>query len=452
MRKRILCITLAITVFALFAFSLVSAQIYYNTSIKEYKNHLQVYMNAFDEKYYALDSGAAKQFSQDLDGARVTFMTFEGTVTGESSDMETDLDHSYREEVLAAIIEGEGFSVRQSKTLGKEMIYYCKKTQVQSEPVLVRIAVPTVSAWGIFAKSLPTLITYLFMDVIACLVFTYAATGYVIKPIEKLTRQAAYGGELKTEYPELKPIVRVLNERNADIERKIKEIKDEKELVVKAQKSKDEFIANITHEMNTPLTSIKGYAELLSSGMLNEEQTKVAYSTIASQSERLSNLIACVINYNEISNDELPSYEVDLSKLAKETLAVLKPEAAEKGVELIDETQDGVTVLSRHERMSELLGNLIRNAIRYNKEGGSVTVYLNYGGLSVKDTGVGISEENKDKIFSRFFTVDKSHSGKNGGFGLGLAVVKKICDKAGWTITVQSTPDEGSTFTVDFNR
>ena len=106
--------------------------------------------------------------------------------------------------------------------------------------------------------------------------------------------------------------------------------------------------------------------------------------------------------------------------------------------------------MSRHERLSEIFGNLVRNAIKYNKDGGSITVTLNYRGFAVEDTGIGIAEENMSKVFSRFFTVDKSHNGKNGGFGLGLAVVKKICQKSGWKISVESKLGEGSKFTVEF--
>ena len=183
---------------------------------------------------------------------------------------------------------------------------------------------------------------------------------------------------------------------------------------------------------------------------MTEEQQKAAFATILKQSERLTNLIACIINYNEIDNKEIDACEVDLSKLCREMLAVLAPEAEQKGVTLIDAIEDNVTVLSSHELMSELAGNLIRNAIRYNKQGGSVTVSLNSSCLKVADTGIGIAKENMDKIFSRFFTVDKSHSGKNGGFGLGLAMVRKICLRHGWDISVESEEGKGSTFTVNF--
>ena len=202
--------------------------------------------------------------------------------------------------------------------------------------------------------------------------------------------------------------------------------------------------------MNTPLTSIHGYAELLDAGGMTAQQQKTAYKTILAQSERLTNLIACIINYSEIDSDELPSYEVDFSALAKETLCALKPEADKRNIVINEHIDDNVIIMSRHERLSRIFGNLVRNAVRYNKDGGSVTVTLTARGLTVEDTGVGISQENLDKVFSRFFTVDKSHNGKNGGFGLGLAVVKKICRKSGWEISVESKLGEGSKFTVRF--
>lgn len=202
--------------------------------------------------------------------------------------------------------------------------------------------------------------------------------------------------------------------------------------------------------MNTPLTSIHGYAELLDAGGMTDEQKATAYKTILAQSERLTNLIACIINYSEIDSDDLPAYDVDFSSLARETLCALKPEADKRNVSIVENIDDGVIIPSRHERLSELFGNLVRNAIKYNKDGGKVIVTLNRNNLIVEDTGIGIADENKDKVFSRFFTVDKSHGGKNGGFGLGLAVVKKICRKSGWKLSLDSTLGEGSKFTVTF--
>lgn len=449
MRKRILIISLLITVFGIVIFSLASTQAYYASSVEQTKNHLPVFMNVFSEEEYSRDNEGAARFSARLNGARVTFMTADGTVTGESEAGGTLANHADRPEVAAAISRGEGYAVRASETMGKNMIYYCKAFG-DAQPFLVRIAVYTDSEWALLAQSLPAVAVYLLIDILGCLVFTYIATYYILRPVEQLTREATRGGTVVTPYKEFQTVADVLNERNRNIEMRMLEIEQEKKLVEKAQNSKNEFIANVTHEMNTPLTSIKGYAELLSSGLLSDDQKQQAYKTITSQSERLTNLIACIINYNEIDSDDLPGYDVDASALAREMIAVVRPEADKRGIEIIEKIDDNVTINSRHERLTQLVGNLLRNAIRYNRDGGKVTVELTYRYLKVSDTGIGIAPENMDKVFSRFFTVDKSHGGKNGGFGLGLAVCKKICTRAGWRISVESEQGVGSLFTVDF--
>ena len=110
-------------------------------------------------------------------------------------------------------------------------------------------------------------------------------------------------------------------------------------------------------------------------------------------------------------------------------------------------------ILSRRERMTEILNNLISNGIRYNREGGVLSISMTGGKipeLRVRDTGIGISEENLPHIFSRFYTVDKSHNGAGGGFGLGLAIVRKLCARAGWKLSVQSRIGEGTEFKIRF--
>ena len=446
MKWRIGLLSLGITFACLFIFSFAATQVYYQSSIDDSKQYLRVYMNAYDDSF-TLDEQGVKAFSKKLNGARVTFMDAQGNVIADSIADNNIENHSERSEIKEAIFEGEGFAVRSGPTLGKNMVYYCKNFDGK---FLVRIAIFTESDWVIFAHSLPILLYFAVIMLVLCVVIAIVSTHFILTPVKKLAAQAAANPNVTSKYSELEPIANILNERNRNIQRQIDEIKAEKNLVEKARVSKDEFISNVTHEMNTPLTSIRGYAELLQAGGMNEEQQKTAYKTILTQSERLTNLIACIINYSKIDNDDLPNYEVDFSALAKETLSALKPEADKRKITIIEKIDDNVIVMSRHERLSEIFGNLVRNAIKYNKPDGSITVTLNYRGLIVEDTGIGIAEENMSKVFSRFFTVDKSHNGKNGGFGLGLAVAKKICQKSGWKIGVQSILGEGSKFTVEF--
>lgn len=450
MKWRIWLVSLCVTLVSVVLFGIYATQVYYNSSVDDGKNYLKVYMNEFDATEFSFDEAGAKAYSGKLNGARVTFMDAQGSVIADSATETPDLDHSTRPEIIEAISNGkngEGFAVRSSSTLGQNMIYYCKNFNGE---FLVRVAIFTDTGWLIFVKTLPTLVSFLAIMIGLCVVVAVVTTNIIVAPMKKLASDAVDNDSVTTSYPELKPIADMLNERSRNIKVQMTEIKAEKELVEKATVSKDEFISNVTHEMNTPLTSIHGYAELLDAGGMTDEQKATAYKTILAQSERLTNLIACIINYSEIDSDDLPAYDVDFSSLARETLCALKPEADKRNVSIVENIDDGVIIPSRHERLSELFGNLVRNAIKYNKDGGKVIVTLNRNNLIVEDTGIGIADENKDKVFSRFFTVDKSHGGKNGGFGLGLAVVKKICRKSGWKLSLDSTLGEGSKFTVTF--
>lgn len=450
MKWRIWLVSLCVTLVSVVLFGIYATQVYYNSSVDDGKNYLKVYMNEFDATEFSFDEAGAKAYSDKLNGARVTFMDAQGSVIADSATETPDLDHSTRPEIIEAISNGkngEGFAVRSSSTLGQNMIYYCKNFNGE---FLVRVAIFTDTGWLIFVKTLPTLVSFLAIMIGLCVVVAVVTTNIIVAPMKKLASDAVDNDSVTTSYPELEPIADMLNERSRNIKVQMTEIKAEKELVEKATVSKDEFISNVTHEMNTPLTSIHGYAELLDAGGMTDEQKATAYKTILAQSERLTNLIACIINYSEIDSDDLPAYDVDFSSLARETLCALKPEADKRNVSIVENIDAGVIIPSRHERLSELFGNLVRNAIKYNKDGGKVIVTLNRNNLIVEDTGIGIADENKDKVFSRFFTVDKSHGGKNGGFGLGLAVVKKICRKSGWKLSLDSTLGEGSKFTVTF--
>ncbi len=449
MKKRIMWMGFAITAIALIVFSVISAEIYYDNDVSYSERYLRAYMAAFDDTrtVQELDAAYAKELSEALGGARVTFLTAEGDFIADSED-EDDGSRSMRPEVRDAIRDGEGMSTRVSQTLGETFMYYCRRF----DGYLVRIAERTQSMWSIYLDALPAVVIFLLADALVCMLLSYLSTGYILKPLEQLTRDAACKQRVTASVSELRPFAAIINRMNEDAEARVQEIADEREQVVRAQRSKDEFIANVTHEMNTPLTSIRGFAELLAAGGLDGERAQRAANTILTQSERLQSLVASIINYSEIDSEDLPVYEVDASRIARDTLAALTPEFRERKVVLLSEIKEGVILMSRQERVTEIFGNIIRNAIRYNREGGSVSVLLTPEEFVVSDTGIGISEENLDRIFDRFFTVDKSHNGKNGGFGLGLSVVKKLCKKQGWSLHVESKEGFGSTFRIGFTE
>ena len=444
MKLRIMWIGFAITAVALLLFSVVSTEIYYRNSVDHTYEYLRAYTNFFEEGR-TLDADYARAFSRELNGARVTFLTPEGEFIADSEDNDVDSRRD-RPEVRDAIESGEGYAVRASSTLDDSFIYYCRRY----DTCLVRISVRASSMWGIYLTSLPAVACFLVADALVCLLLTYLATGFVLKPMEQLVRDAAQKKKVVPATPELEPIAKIINRMNEDADARVVEIREEREQVVRAQRTKDEFIANVTHEMNTPLTSIRGFAELLAGGGLDAARAQRAADTILAQSERLQSLVASILHYSAIDSEEQPAYAVDATRIARDTLTVLSPEISERKLVLLSEIRDGVVLQSTNEQVTELFGNIVRNAIRYNREGGSVAVLLTAEEFNVSDTGIGIAKEDLDRIFDRFFTVDKSHNGKNGGFGLGLSVVRKICKKQNWSLSVESKLGSGTTFRVGF--
>lgn len=547
MRKRILIVTLSVTIVGILILSLLFTDIFYRGSVESAENQLKTYRNIFDVTA-PFDEEGAKALAAKLSPARVTFMQADGTVVADSEAEVIGQTREDRSEVVAAMQDGEGFSVRRSDTVGKNMVYYCFKTEGAAggapAGALVRIGIPLATEFGYFVDALPTILWFLLLDILCCLIFAWVATSGILKPVEKFTKEVATstGGQVSTKYPELKPLAKMMNDMNADIGEKVARIKEDnrieklvldsmehgivifrdpsdlilinktaarllsyeqnepialftedKEIAdclasgesasfyrkigekdynfrftlgepnvllitdvtesMAAARSKNEFIANVTHEMNTPLTSIKGFAELICSGTVPPERVEGMARTIIKQSDRLANLIRSIINFSAIDSDELPDYEVDVSELTGELIGGFEPRFREKNISLRLDLEKGVKVMSRRERLVEILNNLISNGIRYNKEGGMLEIAVSGGAsprLTVRDTGIGLSEEDKTRIFDRFYTVDKSHNGAGGGFGLGLAIVKKLCRRAGWTLKVESKLGEGTAFTIEF--
>lgn len=450
MRKRILLTTLIVTLLGMLVYAVVSSSILHRTLVDRTKKDLVALAGLYDSAVYAsADDEDARALAAKFDSMRVTFLSPDGKVTGDSRGIPAGTDLSSSEEVAEAIRSGSGYARRETADDKEHVLWYC----VQEDGLMLRLGVPVLSEGDLFAETLPVLGWFIVIVVAFSLIFTYFATAYILRPVEELAEQSRVQSVVSTKYSELQPITEILNRKNNELYEQLDVIRREQARVENVQESKNEFIANITHEMNTPLTSIKGFADLLESGTLDENGTANAVRVIREQSDRLSGLIACIINYNELNNDELPSYECNVGEIARNVAESLRPAIEGSGVALSLDIDENVTVSSRQERLTEIFGNLIRNAARYNKENGSVTVRVRGGHdpyAEVEDTGIGIAEENLDKVFSRFFTVDKSHSGKHGGFGLGLAVVRKLCDRAGWRLTVRSTLGEGTCFKIEF--
>ena len=217
-----------------------------------------------------------------------------------------------------------------------------------------------------------------------------------------------------------------------------------------SEQMRREFSANVSHELKTPLQGIIGSAELLESGMVKRSDEMRFVGHIKKEASRLVSLIQDIIRLSQLDEGvELPKENVDMLELAEDVKAILEPSAADKQV-TVQITGKGFCVDGVRRMLHEVLYNLCDNAIQYNVPGGSVTICVDQNRLVVSDTGIGIPAEHKERIFERFYRVDKSHSKASGGTGLGLSIVKHAAAYHQAEITLDSTPGEGTTITIQF--
>ena len=223
----------------------------------------------------------------------------------------------------------------------------------------------------------------------------------------------------------------------------------------KAEQLRREFTANVSHELKTPLHTISGSAELMAEGMVRDEDIPVFSRRIYAESQRMIRLVEDIIRLSHLDEGagDMKWEEVELCALAEENISALMPEAKKRGIRL-DFTGEAVSIRGIRQLLSGIFYNLIDNAIKYNRREGivRVTVETEKSGawVCVADRGIGIPTEHQERIFERFYRVDKSHSKENGGTGLGLSIVKHAAKLHGATIQVDSTVGEGTAIKIHF--
>lgn len=225
---------------------------------------------------------------------------------------------------------------------------------------------------------------------------------------------------------------------------------------VYAERNRREFTANVSHELKTPLQAIMGSAELLQSGLVREEDKPEFIGRIRSESSRLVALIEDIIHLSQLDEHvELPTEDIDLFEKAKEEVRILTPVADEKNIS-ISLHGDAAVVEAVPQLVHEIIYNLCDNAIKYNVKGGSVDITVgsdkSKGWILVEDTGIGIAREHLNRIFERFYRVDKSHSKETGGTGLGLSIVKHAIETMNGEIKIESTEGKGTSIQVFLPR
>ncbi len=416
LKRRLTLAIFCIAALALLLSGIVGLQTFRNQELASARETLEELLCLMDAQSHETDATALlEQFSAAAPGKRFTAIAPDGTVVADTAaDPSTLGGHADRPEIEAAIKTGYGEAMRASDTVGVQMLYQARRF---TDGMVVRVAMPLSSVTAVAWR---TAIGFLIASVVALvLAFLLARklAGRTMEPVAQAEEAIAQVDE-------------------------------------KLQMSRSEFTANVTHELKTPLTSIKGFADMITSGIVKDPNDQQRFITmIGVEADRMIQLINDILKLSELESVVIgqPDEATEMLAVVNDVAELLRPTAENVTLEVVG-TPCAANISAN--RFRELTMNLISNAIKYNVSGGSVTVSLgpaNESGkvfLQVADTGIGIPEEAQSHIFERFYRVDKGRSKKAGGTGLGLAIVKHITALYGGTIELNSQVGKGTEITI----
>ena len=373
---------------------------------------------------------------------RLTLISPDGDVLYETAtDQQTMENHIGRPEIQEALESGVGQDIRDSQTMGYQTYYYAQRL---SDGNILRIAQDSQSLWSIYDEALPAILLSCLLMMGIAAITAGILTRTLIQPVLKMTEDLDHIQE-NVPYRELAPFAeaihsdRVLRENN--------------------EKMRQEFTANVSHELKTPLTSISGYAELIETGMVKPEDVAEFGSKIHREASRMIRLVNDILQLSHLDSvrpegEAVTMETVDLLELARDCVERQKVNARHAYVAL-SYLGESAPVLGSRTLLEELYKNLCDNAIRYNRPGGKVQLAVGctrdgHAYLTVRDNGIGIPKDAQSSVFERFYRVDKSRSKATGGTGLGLAIVKNIARIHNARIKLESEVGAGTTITVTF--
>lgn len=317
----------------------------------------------------------------------------------------------------------------------------------------LRISRSNYNLFYIFLTILPAIAGILVFLLIGLYLFSSLLTRKIIKPIQITSQNIESilsGKKIKESeieiYEELKPFLNTINAQKREIQHYIKSLE-------RGEKIRREFTANVSHELKTPLTSINGFAELIESGTMEDEAIIKSASIIRKEGSRLLELIDSIIKLSHLEDTSLSKEfkSIDLLQIAKSIYSNLLPRAEESNISL-NISGENINIKGNERMIEDLIYNLVDNAIKYNKNKGKVEIRVSsddsFGIIKVSDTGIGISPEDQNRVFERFYRVDKSRSKKIGGTGLGLSLVKHTVEYHNGNLSISSVEGEGTAIEV----
>ena len=346
---------------------------------------------------------------------RVTIIAKDGTVFADSDLKNVDgmENHLDRQEVKEALEKGEGSAIRYSESLGQEMLYVAKLSE--DGKAIIRMSIPYTGLFRYMIVVLPLLLV-----------------GMIVAFVVSVAVAARYSGYIRSD-----------------------EIKRQMVQMERDRKIRQEFFSNASHELKTPLTSIRGYTELIRSHTIQDSaQIDTCLDCVLKESDHMTQLINDILTISKLETEEMQvTYShIQVKKLLDSVVETLKPQIEAMHLNVYVNATE-FTVFASLDHIKGIFYNLISNAIKYNKQNGRIDVVLKKNQknmyFSVEDTGVGIAQEEQSRIFQRFYRVDKQRSKTIPGTGLGLSIVKHVVYYYQGKIHLTSKEDVGTKITVE---
>ena len=376
---------------------------------------------------------------------RITLIHKNGEVFFDNKvDIQEMENHFTREEILGALQNKQAKVARFSSTMTEKTLYYAKLLSNQD---ILRISCNQHSVAVLVLGMSQSLLIMFVIAIIICAVIAKFVSKKIVEPLNTINLE---NPENSNVYQELKPFTHRISEENFEKEQR--------------EELRQQFSANVSHELKTPLTSISGFAEILKNGGTDEQTTKDFANTIYEETQRMISLVNDIIKLSKLDEKSISQEkeEINLAELSKEIITALLPVAEKKNVHIDFEAENPSFINGVRSVIFEMIYNLVENAIKYNKNDGKVIVKIsktseNFSSklkqtvvLSVSDTGIGIPKNEQERIFERFYRIDKSRSKESGGTGLGLSIVKHGAKYHNAKVTLSSQEGKGSTFTIYF--
>ena len=378
---------------------------------------------------------------------RITWITGEGTILYDNeADAEVMENHMEREEIRDALRNGYGESRRYSSTLFERQLYTAQRL---SDGSVLRLSITQATIWNLFLRFLLPISGILLAALAISFILASRLSHRIVEPINTLDLDDPMKNADRDAYVEILPLLRRLDDQKQQLARDRAELE-------KTSMIRQEFTANASHELKSPLHVISGYAELLESGMVSSEDSRRLFAAkIRTESQRMSKLVEDIIDLSRLDGGGVGMKRelTDLYRIALNAVDSLQASAEDAGVTISVEGENA-PLYGIPQALYSIVYNLCSNAIHYSNRGGHVLVTIQSlperSVLLVRDDGIGIPAEDLDRIFERFYRVDKSHSKEVGGTGLGLSIVKHAARIHDAEIRVDSELGKGSLFTVEF--